>query len=108
MGELTGSWVAARYGMEPRLIEAMRREGELLALWRDGEYHYPSWQFTPDGPLPAMRDVVTEARRRGMDGERLCRLLDERAGLTGDRRLRDALREGRVEPVLAAIRSGST
>ena len=104
-GELTGAWVAARYAIEPRRVEAMRREGELVAVWRDGEYRYPAWQFGPTGPLAAIRDVAREARRHGIDDERLVRLLDEREGLTGQRRLHDALREGHTEPVLAAIRA---
>ena len=102
---MTGAWVAARYAIEPRRVEAMRRAGELIGVWRDGDYHYPAWQFGPEGPMPAIRDVVAEARRRGLDGGRLVRLLDEREGLTGHRRLHDALREGHTEPVLAAIRS---
>jgi hypothetical protein len=106
-GELTGAWVAARYAIEPRVVEAMRREGELIAVWRDGEYHYPAWQFGPTGPLPGIGTVVAAARRRGLDDARLVRLLDEREGLTGQRRLHDALREGHSEPVLAAIRSAS-
>jgi hypothetical protein len=104
-GALSGSWVAARYGLDPRQVEAMRRAGELLALWRDGDHVYPAWQFGPRGPRPEVAAIVRGAREEGLTDEELARLLDDREGLTGTRRLRDALRDGDAEHVLAAIRA---
>jgi hypothetical protein len=105
-GVLTGSWLAARYGIEPRRIEAMRRAGELLAVRRADEYVYPSWQFDARGPRPIVASIVVEARRSGLDDEELYRLLEGREGLTGGgRRLADTLREGDGAHVLEAIRS---
>lgn len=104
-GALTGSWVAARYALEPRRVEAMRRAGELLAVRRGNEYLYPSWQFDVDGPRPVVAIIVAEARRAGIDDETLARILEEREGLTGGTRLRDALRHDDAARVLAVIRS---
>ena len=61
------------------------------------------WQFGPDGSvLPAVPRVIAAARAAGLSGEELYALLGRRH-MTGGGRLLDALREGRVEPVLTAI-----
>lgn len=104
-GALSGSWVAARYGLEPRRVEGMRRAGELLAVRGDDEFLYPAWQFGPEGPRPVIATVVREARAAGMSDEELLRLLEDREGLTGTRRLRDSLREGDARQVVAAVRA---
>lgn len=103
---LTGSWLAVRYAVEPRRIEAMRRAGEVLGVRRGDEYVYPTWQFDDRGPRAFVGTIVGEARRAGLTDEQLYRLLEEREGLTGDRDLlRDSLREGDASHVLATIRS---
>jgi len=102
---LTTPWLATRMGLQSAQIHALRRAGDLVAFRRDdGEYVFPAWQFGRDGrPLPAIRSLVTAARARGIEDERLAHLLGMRAGLTGNGRLADALREGREEEVLRAI-----
>ncbi len=49
--------------------------------------------------------VLSAARQAGLDATQLDALLARREGLTGSTRLVDALRAGREEHVLAAIRS---
>jgi hypothetical protein len=105
---LSASWLAARFGIEPFKLEAMRRDGEVIAFRPAGarEHYYPLWQFDGDGQvLPVVPRLVREARERGLRGNRLYEILSARAGLSGDRRLADSLREGRSDHVLDAIRS---
>jgi hypothetical protein len=104
---LTGSWLAARTGVEPFLLEAMRRDGELIAYRPEGslEHYYPVWQFDEDWqPLPIVPRLVQTARERGLTENRLYEMLTARAGLASGRRLADSLREGRDDHVLEAIR----
>lgn len=104
----SGAWLAAKLGIEPRLLEARRRAGELLAVRPEGatDYRYPTWQFGADGePLPAIAPLVRAAKEAGLDDRALYELLERRDGLTGSGRLLDAVREGRADRVLAVIRS---
>lgn len=103
-----GAWLAAKLAIEPRLLEARRRAGELLAVRIEGatDYRYPTWQFGVDGePLPAIAPLLQAAREAGLDDGALYELLQRRDGLTGSGRLLDAVREGHVERVLVVIRS---
>jgi hypothetical protein len=105
---LSASWLAARFAIEPFKLEAMRRDGEVVAFRPPGasEHYYPLWQFDEDGqPLPVIPRLVREARERGLRDNRLYEILSARAGLSGDKRLADSLREGRFDHVLDAIRS---
>ena len=107
---LSGSWLAQRTAIEPRLIEAMRRAGELIAVRPEGarEHYYPVWQFDEDWrPLPAVQRITRAARERRLSENRLYEVLTRRVGLgAGPRaKLGDALREGREEQVLAAVRA---
>ena len=104
---LTGSWLAARTGIEPLLLEAMHRDGELIAYRPAGslERYYPLWQFDEEWqPLPIVPRLVREARERGLIENRLYEVLTARAGLESGRRLADSLREGRDDHLLEAIR----
>jgi hypothetical protein len=105
---LSASWLADRFAIEPFKLEAMRRDGEVIAFRPAGarEHYYPLWQFDEDGqPLPVVPQLVREARERGLRGNRLYEILSARAGLSGDKRLADSLREGRFDHLLDAIRS---
>jgi hypothetical protein len=105
---LSASWLAVRLGLEPRKIETMRRAGELIAYRPEGahEYYYPVWQFDDDWrPQPIVPRLVMAAREAGLSDNRLYALLNARSGLGGDRKLADALREGRSDHVLNAIRT---
>jgi hypothetical protein len=101
---LSASWLGARTGLDPGRLETFRRRGDLLAVLRDGEYVYPPWQFGTDGrPLPSLPRLLTATRSAGLTDERVAELLGTRAGLSGDRCLGDALRDGNVEHVLSVV-----
>jgi hypothetical protein len=105
---LSGSWLSARLGIGSHRLDAMRRGGELLGVRRPGghDYLYPSWQFAPDGkPLPAIPELIRAARGNGMSDERLYEVLSARAGISGEERLVDALRQGRDRYVLSVVSS---
>ncbi|HEY7148666.1 MAG TPA: hypothetical protein VH420_04390 [Gaiellaceae bacterium] len=105
---LSASWLASRFAIEPFKLEAMRRDGEVIAFRPAGsrEHYYPLWQFDDEGNvLPIVPRLVREARERGLRGNRLYEVLSARAGLGGDRRLADSIRDGRVDHVLDTIRS---
>lgn len=105
---LSASWLASRFAIEPFKLEAMRRDGEVIGFRPAGsrEHYYPLWQFDDEGqPLPIVSRLVRESRDRGLRENRLYEILSARAGLGGDRRLADSIREGRVDHVLDAIRA---
>ena len=107
-GSFSGAWLAMKLGVEPRELDVRRRAGDLLGVPEDGsgEYVYPAWQFDEDGrPLPEIARVVRAAREAGLRDRQLADLLHRRDGMTGSGRLLDALREGRVDRVLDAIRA---
>jgi hypothetical protein len=105
---LSASWLASRLGIEPFKLEAMRRAGDLIAYRPDGarEHYYPLWQFDDEWqPLPIIPQLVREAEARGLRGNRLYEVLNARAGLSGDKRLGESLREGRFDHVLESVRT---
>jgi len=105
---LSTSWVGMRMGVDPVLVNAMRRAGELYAVRRPGsqEWLYPAWQFGSDWkPRPDVQRVLRAAHEAGLDEAGLDEVLNRRVGVVGSpRRLLDLLVEGDAEPVLAAIR----
>jgi hypothetical protein len=105
---LSASWLASRFAIEPFKLEAMRRGGEVIAFRPAGsrEHYYPLWQFDDEGRvLPVVPRLVREARERGLRENRLYEILSARAGIGGDRRLADSLREGRSDHVFEAVRT---
>ena len=107
---LSGSWLAARLGVEPRKLDAMRRGGQIIAVRDRGsqEWRYPTWQFGRGFRLlPGIDRVIAVARESGLDEEQLAQLLSRRAGLVQSRPLADLLREGRVDQVIAAVRAAA-
>lgn len=102
------TWLAVRLGIEPGQIDAMRRAGELIAVREQGStvWLYPPWQFDGREPLREIPRVTRAAREAGVDEERLYTILSARRGLTGDEHVYELLREGRVDEVVALVRSG--
>lgn len=82
---LTTDWLAARLGVQPARVDALRRTGELVAVRRpDGAHVYPSWQFGEDGkPLPLVARLVGAARAAGIDDDRLHELVTRRMNGSG-------------------------
>ena len=107
---LPAPWLAARLGVEPTMIDAMRRAGELIAVREPGsqEWLYPAWQFQDWKPRPEIPRIVGVAREAGVDDARLYEIMTAPRGLVGGggRRLVDVLEEGRADDVVAAVRAG--
>jgi hypothetical protein len=94
--------------MEPARIDAMRRAGELIAVREEGsiEWRYPAWQFDAGKPRPSVARVVAAARESGVNESQLYDLLTTPLGLRdGGGRLVDLLVDGRVDEVVAAVRT---
>jgi hypothetical protein len=106
---LSTSWLGARLGRDPQALDAARREGRLLGIRGADGYTFPAWQFGRDGNvLPALPRVISAARAVGMSDERLNSLLQARSGLSSNRVLADALRDGNVEHVLTVIHASAS
>lgn len=103
---LTASWLAARLGVEPRRLEAMRRAGELIAMRPPGstEWLYPAWQLHRGRVRDAVPQIVAAGRSAGLDENGLYAELAARRGLGGGRRLADLLAAGEEARVVEAIR----
>jgi hypothetical protein len=102
------TWLAVRLGIEPGRIEAQRRAGELIAVREPGStvWLYPPWQFDGREPLREIPRVTRAAREARVDEERLYTILSARRGLTGDERVYELLRDGRIDEVVALVRAG--
>ncbi len=110
---LSASWLSARLGVDTARIDRQRRAGELIAVrpTGGGEWLYPAWQFSDGAPRSGVSRIVTAARDRGLDEQRLYDLLTMRAGLGrrsgSERRLADLIAEGDEDQVVAAVRAAS-
>jgi len=106
---LTGTWLAARLGVDTARLDLMRRDGELIGVRLPGDqtWFYPAWQFTNGRPRLLVSAITRAARETGLDELRLYEVMTMRLGLGGDRRLADLLVEGEDEAVLAGIRSST-
>jgi hypothetical protein len=104
---LSESWLAARLAVDPVELDAMRRDGELIAVRKPGstEWLYPSWNYSGRAPRRIIPRLVNAAREAGMSESRLYEYLTAPLGLGGDRRLCDLVLEGRDEEVVAAVRN---
>jgi len=107
---LSTSWLAARLGIEPSRLDAMRRDGELLGVRPSGtwEYLYPAWQFNGGGKaLPIVQELIREARTAGLADSDLYEVLNRRTGLVAADRLVDVMRDGREDFVRDAVRAAT-
>lgn len=102
-GVCTAKEAAAALGMTRQSIDNRRKKGKLIGvnLGHRG-YAYPVWQFTEDGVLSGLDDVLSVLNRMTSWGQ-LIFMLNENAWLDGKRPL-DELREGNVKRVKHAAR----
>ena len=107
MNQLSGSWLAQRFGIDPLRVDRLRRAGELHAVRNGtGEWNYPSWQFEADGRTkPAVLRLLAVAHEERIAGLELEELLDRRVGLLGGTTVRDLLLNGGEERALAELRA---
>lgn len=107
MTDLSGSWLAQRFGIDPVRVDRMRRAGELYAVRNgDGEWRYPSWQFEADGRTkPAVRRLLAAAHEERLGALELEEVLERRVGLVGTGTVRDLLLSGGEEQAIAAVRA---
>jgi hypothetical protein len=108
LAAMPATWLAERYALEPRLIDAMRRDGELIAFRAPGatEWLYPTWQFENGRPRHSIPRVVRAAREAGIDEARLYTILSAPRGLNGHGRVYELLLEGRDDDVVELVRAG--
>ena len=107
MASLTGSWLAARFGVDPVRIERMRRAGELYGVRSPGsdEWRYPSWQFEADGTTkPAVKRLLRAAHEQRISALELDELLGRRVGLVDGKTVRELLLNGGEDRALEALR----
>jgi hypothetical protein len=102
------TWLAARLSIDPARIDAMRRDGELIAVREPGSttWLYPPWQFEGRNPLSSIPRIVRAARETGIDESRLFTILTARRGLGHSGRVYELLREGRADDVVRLVRAG--
>lgn len=105
---LPATWLAERLGIDPALIDAMRRDGELIAVREPGstDWFYPSWQLANGQPLHSIPRVTRAAREARIDEGRLYTILTARRGLHGEGKVYELLREGHDDEVVELVRAG--
>ena len=98
-GAMTVAEVAKRLGISKQAVDKRRRGHKLLALETSRGFLYPAWQFTDDGVLPGLEQVLATLEAAPWTQASWF--------LTGDTRLADArpldaLRRGELQQVLRA------
>ncbi|WP_262299469.1 antitoxin Xre/MbcA/ParS-like domain-containing protein [Microvirga sesbaniae] len=96
------SYVAAILNIPQQLVEERRKAGELIAVEAQEGYRYPACQFTPDGIVAGLSEVLAVMPIRH-DWMQLEWLLVPDEALEGLSPL-EALRAGRLEDVLNIAR----
>jgi hypothetical protein len=100
---LTADQAAQALGISRQGVDKRRLAGRLLAVstGRRG-YHYPSWQFTPEGILPGLEPVLALLREHD-PWMRLAFFVNANTALSGETPLAE-LRRGNLDPVKRAAR----
>jgi hypothetical protein len=105
-GGLTSSQVARALGVTRQAVDKRRNRGGLLALpTGSGDYVYPACQFTPDGLIPGIEEVLRAFQIRS-PWTQLSALLAPARSLSG-KTIIEALKSGAIEkPVSIAASLG--
>ena len=103
-GGLTSGQVASALGITRQAVDKRRSRRALLAVPNgSGDYAYPAWQFTSDGVIPGL-DEVLRAFQMGSPWTQLSALLAPAPALRG-RTILEALRSGEVARAAAIAAS---
>jgi hypothetical protein len=103
-GGLTSSQAAAALGISRQAVDKRRSRHALLAVPAgSGEYLYPACQFTPDGVIPGLEEVL-RAFQIESAWTQLAVLLAPAPALQGKSVL-DALRAGEVSRAAGVVAS---
>jgi len=103
-GTLSAEDAASHLGIKRQAVDKRRKAGRLIGLGmgRRG-YVYPAWQFSREGTLPGLEEVLGELRKRDPWMQVIFMLTPSRR-LDGTTPLQ-AVRKGRVEGVQRAARA---
>lgn len=103
-GVLTSENVSGVLGISRQAVDKRRRQGRLIGLVRGRRgYAYPAWQFKNGRTLPELENVLEQLRRHD-PWMQLAFFVNGNDRLNGGSPL-EALRSGRVKPVLEAAAS---
>src|ERR1035438_5703387 len=103
-GGLTSSQVASALGITRQAVDKRRLRRALLALPNgSGEYVYPACQFTADGVIPGLEDVLRAFQIRS-PWTQLSALLAPTPALEG-KSIVEALKSGAIERAVAVAAS---
>jgi hypothetical protein len=101
---LTSSQVSSALGITRQAVDKRRRRRALLALPNgSGEYVYPACQFTSDGVIPGLEDVLRAFQIRS-PWTQLSALLTPTPALDG-KSIIEALKSGAIERAVAVAAS---
>jgi hypothetical protein len=103
-GGLTSSQVSSALGITRQAVDKRRLRRALLAVPNgSGEYVYPACQFTSDGVIPGLEDVLRAFQIRS-PWTQLSVLIASAPALAG-KSLIDALKSGAIERAVAIAAS---
>lgn len=103
-GGLTSSQVSSALGITRQAVDKRRSRRALLAVPNgSGEYVYPACQFTSDGVIPGLEEVLRAFQIRS-PWTQLSALLASTPAL-GDKTILEALKSGAIERAIAIVAS---